>query len=101
MVVAVAVALVVDVMAVVAVAALAVVEAEQEVADVAEANSNAEGKRIKITLVRSVIGYPQNQRDAIRTLGLHRMHETVEHPDSPTLRGQLFKVKHLIQVEES
>ncbi|HKP52353.1 MAG TPA: 50S ribosomal protein L30 [Chloroflexia bacterium] len=70
----------------------------------AEAKSkqqDAAGKSIKITLVRSIIGYPQNQRDAVRTLGLHRMNETVEHPDSPQLRGQIFKVKHLVQVEES
>jgi large subunit ribosomal protein L30 len=82
----------------------AVVAADQEVADVAEAKSkqqDAGGKSIKITLVRSIIGYPQNQRDAVRTLGLHRMNETVEHPDSPQLRGQIFKVKHLVQVEES
>jgi large subunit ribosomal protein L30 len=82
----------------------AVVAADREVADVAEAKSKQQdtgGKSIKITLVRSIIGYPQNQRDAVRTLGLHRMNETVEHPDSPQLRGQIFKVKHLVQVEES
>ena len=70
----------------------------------AEANSNEQGssgKSVKITLVRSIIGYPQNQRDAVRTLGLNRMNQTVERPDSPQLRGQIFKIKHLIKVEES
>jgi large subunit ribosomal protein L30 len=77
---------------------------EQEVEDVAEVKSkknDAESKTVKITLMRSVIGYPQGQRDAIRTLGLHRLHETVEHPDTPQLRGQIFKIKHLVEVEES
>jgi len=64
---------------------------------VAEANS----KTVKITWVRSVIGYPKDQREAIRTLGLTRLNQTVERPDSPQLRGQIFKIKHLIQVEEN
>jgi large subunit ribosomal protein L30 len=107
---AVQVAIAVDVAAVevatvvVAAQALAALAVEQEVADVAEAkskNNDGESKTVKITLLRSVIGYPQGQRDAVRTLGLHRLHETVEHPDTPQLRGQIFKIKHLVEVEES
>lgn len=63
----------------------------------AEANS----KTVKITWVRSGIGYPRDQREAIRTLGLTRLNQTVERLDTPQLRGQLFKIKHLVQVEES
>lgn len=60
-----------------------------------------EGATLRITWVKSMIGYPQDQRDTIQALGLHRLHETVEHPDSLQLRGQVFKVKHLVNVEEA
>ncbi|MDQ6694408.1 MAG: 50S ribosomal protein L30 [Chloroflexota bacterium] len=58
------------------------------------------GKLIKITWVRSGIGYPRNQQATIKALGLHRLHETVERSDTPQLRGQIFKVKHMLKVEE-
>jgi large subunit ribosomal protein L30 len=57
-------------------------------------------KVIRITLVKSPIGYSKQHKATIRALGLHRMHQTVEHVDSPTLRGMLYKVNHLIEVEE-
>ena len=79
------------------IAADAVAVAGQEEADVDEANT---AKRIKITWVRSMIGYPQDQRDTLKTLGLNRLNQTVERPDSPQLRGQIYKVKHLLRVEE-
>ena len=59
-----------------------------------------EGKTIKLTLVRSPIGYPKPQKATVRALGFHRMNETVEHEDTPILRGMLAKVIHLIRVEE-
>jgi len=60
----------------------------------------AEGKIIKITLLRSPIGYPEPQKATVRALGLRRLHQTVEHPDSPALRGMLAKIVHMIRVEE-
>ena len=50
---------------------------------------------------KSGIGHPQDQKDTIRALGLRRLHQTVEHEDSPTLRGMVEKVKHLVVVKES
>lgn len=60
----------------------------------------AEGKTIKVTLVRSPIGFPEPQKATVRALGLHRMHQTVEHKDTPALRGMLAKVIHMIRIEE-
>ena len=56
-------------------------------------------KVLKVTLIKSPIGYPKDQKATIRALGLHRMNQTVAHIDNPALRGMLFKVKHLIRVE--
>jgi large subunit ribosomal protein L30 len=57
-------------------------------------------KTIKVTLVRSAIGYPKPQKATVRALGLHRMNQTVEHADTPALRGMLAAVSHLIRIEE-
>ena len=57
-------------------------------------------KTIRVTLVRSPIGYTKDQKETVRALGLRRMHQTVEHTDNPALRGMIRKVVHLIQVEE-
>jgi large subunit ribosomal protein L30 len=56
--------------------------------------------RLRITQVRSLIGRPRPQRATIRSLGLKRMHDVVEHEDRPEIRGMLFKVSHLVKVEE-
>jgi large subunit ribosomal protein L30 len=61
---------------------------------------SAEGKTIKVTLVRSAIGYPEPQKATVRALGLRRLNHTVEHKDTPALRGMLAKVVHLIRIEE-
>jgi large subunit ribosomal protein L30 len=58
------------------------------------------GKKLRITQVRSGIGLPQDQKATVRALGIKRMHHTVEQVDSPTVRGMIFKVKHLVKVEE-
>jgi large subunit ribosomal protein L30 len=60
----------------------------------------AEGKMIKLTLVKSAIGFPEPQKATVRALGFHRLHETVEREDTPVLRGMIAKVVHLIQIEE-
>jgi large subunit ribosomal protein L30 len=57
-------------------------------------------KLIQVTLVKSPIGYSKRQKATVRALGLRRMQQTVEHVDSPTLRGMLAKVSHLVEVAE-
>lgn len=57
-------------------------------------------KKVRITLVRSAIGYTTRTKRTIFALGLHRLHQVVEHVDSPVLRGMLAKVSHLIEIEE-
>lgn len=58
------------------------------------------GKTLRVTLVRSPIGYTKDQKATARALGLRRMHQTVEHQDNPALRGMIQKIIHLVQVEE-
>ena len=53
-----------------------------------------------IKQVRSVNGSNQKQRDTLRSLGLRRIGHTVEHEDSPQLRGMVHSVRHLVIVEE-
>ena len=57
-------------------------------------------KIIRVTLVRSPIGYTKDQRATAKSLGLRRLHQTVEHKDSPALRGMIRKIVHLVQIEE-
>ena len=57
--------------------------------------------RLKITYVRSVIGQKPDQQRTVQALGLRRLHQVVEHEDSPQLRGMVHKVRHLVKVEES
>jgi large subunit ribosomal protein L30 len=57
-------------------------------------------KTVRVTLVRSPIGYTKDQKQTVLALGLRRMHQTVEHKDSPAMRGMIQKVIHLVQVEE-
>ncbi len=64
------------------------------------AKNATKGKTIKVTLVRSPIGYPKPQKATVRALGLHRLNQTVEHADSPALRGMVNAVIHLVRIEE-
>ena len=57
-------------------------------------------KTVFVTLVRSPIGYTKDQKQTVLALGLRRMHQTIEHKDTPALRGMICKVEHLVQVEE-
>lgn len=57
-------------------------------------------KTLRVTLVHSPIGYPKDQKATVRALGLRRMHQTVEHLDTPAVRGMIRKVIHLVRVEE-
>lgn len=55
---------------------------------------------LRITYKKSTIGYSQSQKDTVRALGLRKLNQVVEIPDSPSVRGMIFKVKHLLLVEE-
>ena len=55
---------------------------------------------IEVTLVRSPIGQKPKTRATVASLGLRRPHQTVEHDDSPAIRGMVERVKHLVEVEE-
>lgn len=57
-------------------------------------------KKLKITLVRSPIGYTKNQRATAETLGLRKLHATVTHTDTPQIRGMINAISHLLRVEE-
>jgi large subunit ribosomal protein L30 len=57
-------------------------------------------KALRVTLVKSPIGYNKGQKATVRALGLRRMNQTVEHADTPAVRGMLNKISHLIKVEE-
>jgi len=57
-------------------------------------------KKLAITLTRSVIGRPEDQRITVKTLGLRKLNQTVVHDDNPAIRGMINKVSHLIKVEE-
>jgi large subunit ribosomal protein L30 len=56
--------------------------------------------RLKVTQVRSVIHRPQDQKDTVRRLGLHRIRDSVVKEDRPEIRGMIAKVSHLVRVEE-
>ncbi|HUW63761.1 MAG TPA: 50S ribosomal protein L30 [Spirochaetia bacterium] len=56
--------------------------------------------KLKITLIKSLIGRPEKQRVVVRTLGLRKMNQTVVQEDSPAIRGMVAKVDFLLRVEE-
>ncbi|MEK3798971.1 50S ribosomal protein L30 [Peribacillus sp. FSL H8-0477] len=56
--------------------------------------------KLEITLTRSLIGRPKDQRVTVNTLGLRKMHQTVVHNDTPVTRGMINKVAHLVTVKE-
>ena len=61
----------------------------------------AKKKTVKVTLRRSTIGAKPKTRATVEGLGLRKINHTVEHVDSPSLRGMLHKVSYLVEVEES
>jgi large subunit ribosomal protein L30 len=64
------------------------------------AETTLSAKKVRITWVRSAIGYSVKHKATIRALGLHRLHQSVELVDNPALRGMLVKVNHLVQIDE-
>lgn len=57
-------------------------------------------KQLKVTQLRSSIGFDKNQALALRGLGLRRIRHTVEVVDTPATRGLILKVRHLVRVDE-
>ena len=58
-----------------------------------------EGKALKVTLLRSTIGFNRTQAETVRGMGLRKIRQTVELPDTPETRGMILKVRHLVAVE--
>lgn len=56
--------------------------------------------KLRITLIKSGIGYNESQRNTLKTLGFHRLHQSIVREDSRSLRGMINKVRHLVKVEE-
>jgi large subunit ribosomal protein L30 len=56
--------------------------------------------KLRITWIKSAIGYNVKQKATIKALGLRRLHHVVEHGDTPVIRGMINKVSHLVRVEE-
>ena len=57
-------------------------------------------KKIKVTLVKSPIGYTKKQKSVVQALGLRKLGQTVERGDTPVIRGMINKISHLLQVDE-
>ena len=57
-------------------------------------------KTLKITLVKSTIGEKPKTRATVESLGLRKIRQSVERPDTPDVRGMVFRAKHLLAVEE-
>ena len=60
-----------------------------------------QAKMLRITLTKSPIGYSQRQKETVRSLGLRKMNQMVEHDDTDVIRGMIAKVSHLVTVEEA
>ncbi len=60
----------------------------------------ARAGKLRITWVKSSIGYSESQKATIRALGLRRLGQSVERPDRPSIRGMVHKVRHLVDIEE-
>jgi len=58
------------------------------------------GKTLRVTWVRSDIGFKKDQKATIKALGFRHLNQTVEHKDSPAVRGMINKVIHLLKIEE-
>ena len=57
-------------------------------------------RKLLVRQIRSASGHPADQKRTVRALGIRRLQQTVEHTDTPQIRGMIFKVRHLVEVEE-
>ena len=60
----------------------------------------AKAKTLRITQIKSPIGYKQKAKTTLKALGLRKMHQSVEQLDSPVLQGMINRVNYLVKVEE-
>ncbi len=65
------------------------------------ATNDSNAKRIRVTYTKSAIGYGKDQKATIAALGFKKLGQTVEHKDTPQIRGMIAKVVHLVTVEEN
>lgn len=80
-------------------AATAKVETKAKASPKSKASKSIDGKLIKVTLVRSIIGRIEAHKATVKGLGLRRMHHTVEVQDTPAIRGMINAVGYLLKVE--
>lgn len=64
------------------------------------AKKAADAKRMKVTLVKSTIGFDRKQAAVVESMGLRRLNHTIEVADTPAMRGMIHKVRHLVTVAE-
>ena len=57
-------------------------------------------RRVRVRQVRSASGHRSDQAATAQALGIRRLHQPVEHDDTPQIRGMIFKIRHLVEVEE-
>ncbi len=57
--------------------------------------------KLRITWVKSGIGYADDQKKTLKALGFRRLNQSIVHDDSPSVRGMIIKVRHLVKVEEA
>jgi large subunit ribosomal protein L30 len=62
--------------------------------------TDTKGDTVKVTLVKSPIGFKNDQATVVRGLGLRRIRHTVELKDTPAIRGMIHKVRHLVDVSD-
>uniref|UniRef100_A0A832MKZ0 50S ribosomal protein L30 n=1 Tax=Eiseniibacteriota bacterium TaxID=2212470 RepID=A0A832MKZ0_UNCEI len=58
-------------------------------------------RKLRIRQIRSASGHPKDQHATLRALGIRRLHQVIEHNDTPQIRGMVFKVRHLVAVDEA
>jgi len=56
--------------------------------------------KLRVTLIKSGIGYEESQKRTLKALGFHRLNQSVVHEDTNSIRGMINKVRHLVKVEE-
>jgi large subunit ribosomal protein L30 len=57
-------------------------------------------RRVRVRQIKSASGHRSDQAATARALGIHRLHQPVDHNDTPQIRGMIFKIRHLVEVEE-
>jgi large subunit ribosomal protein L30 len=66
----------------------------------AEASEQQNGGKIRIQYYRSAIGFPKTQKEIVRSVGFTKLNQVVERPDTPSMRGVVEKVPHLLRIIE-